>query len=178
MGADLDRLPAGVADRGGLRFAQQLRVAQPRHLAYASGLHGLHEQSYLVRSPAGRAGQHDAFGRLTFPLGDPLPYPVDEHRGKLMSLPWHPADQQRDLITDPGLELPHHTVGVGERAALRALPDHQRAVSGQEQHRRYSGRAAAEWNDVGGQYVIVITSPQGRSPGILWTLPGNLAETS
>ena len=153
MGAYLDPLPAGVADRGGLRFAQQFRAAQPRHLADAGGLHGLHEQSYLVRSPAGRAGQRDAFGQFTFPLGDPLPYPVDQRCGKLMSRPRHPAHQQRDLITDPALELPHHTVGVGERAALRGLPDHQRAVSGQEQHRRYGGRAAAQRNDVGFQLV-------------------------
>jgi hypothetical protein len=48
-----------------------------------------------------------------------------------VSLPRRPAHQQRDLITDPALELPHHAVRIGERAALRGFPDHQRAVSGQ-----------------------------------------------
>ena len=129
-----------------------------------------------------------ASGPLTFTLRDLLPDPADEHRGKLVRVIRQPAHQQRDLITDPGLELPHYPVGIGERAALRVLPDDQRAVSGQEQHRWYGGRVAAQRNElefqlvlagrqmaaavnvapksIPSQYVIVITLPPRAFPGI------------
>ena len=118
-------LAAAYCDRG--RLAARCRCTRPSRSVGQRDR--LVEQVALVGAPVRRMGQHDSSGAAALPLGDRARPPTRSSRAvRACGENGGPADQDRDGVADPPLELADHAVRLGGPRRSAASPTRKVAV--------------------------------------------------